>query len=307
MDLANLIRAKFPLEEFKKAGFKITFEEYEMGSLHRHPGDFGFSTTDLDNQTENPGIIFRNADVQDKVQVDSVMYIPSGYVKLNTTETRVVNVQPDEKGIRGSYLRAPTITYIIQEEVDFSSFKNFFGAVSEDKINFVVQTDRVQEDYPEIEALFEEFLKEFDYEPLQYIRPELISSLSYRSYSYGYNYNPATNRKPSYHADALDVTDGVWGTDWEDDFETEEYETEATKELFRPSWRKMQTKNRLKFDYKVNLDQEPMISGDASEKDIIAIAQALKFRRRTDKQIKKFFEDNGYPDDAMDIFYKDLK
>jgi len=45
--MAEQIAAAFPLKYFQNQGFNIEARELEMGSMHRHPGDFGFSSTDL--------------------------------------------------------------------------------------------------------------------------------------------------------------------------------------------------------------------------------------------------------------------
>lgn len=48
--------------------------ESDVGTIHRHPGDFSFSATDYDINPENPGVVFRKRVANDFIQNDSVMY-----------------------------------------------------------------------------------------------------------------------------------------------------------------------------------------------------------------------------------------
>lgn len=109
------------IKESDFQNLEVTFITGEMGSIHRHPGEFGFSSIDLDNSTTNPGIIFRNKKCEDRIQTDSIIYIGSGQkIKIVTTETRLVTVEPEDKlrngGLTGYYLKSPTATYILNDE-----------------------------------------------------------------------------------------------------------------------------------------------------------------------------------------------
>jgi len=44
----------------KSLGFDIQTYESNCGSIHRHPGRFGFSTIDLNKDPSNPGVVYRN-------------------------------------------------------------------------------------------------------------------------------------------------------------------------------------------------------------------------------------------------------
>jgi hypothetical protein len=82
-------------------------------SLHRHPHEFGFSNIDLDNDPENPGIIFRKKKAQNYPQMDSVMYFGRNNSSIVTSELRLVTVKPTKDGgIEGEYVECPTVTII---------------------------------------------------------------------------------------------------------------------------------------------------------------------------------------------------
>ena len=54
----------------ESTGFKYEIFESNCGSIHRHPGDFGFSSTDYDKDPEHPGVIFRMGNVVNHPQTD---------------------------------------------------------------------------------------------------------------------------------------------------------------------------------------------------------------------------------------------
>jgi hypothetical protein len=245
--------------------------------------------------------------VQDKVQVDSVMYIPNGNVKLVTTETRVVNVEPSsDEGIQGTYDRAPTISYILKDTKEKMSFNNFFNKEKVGEFYLKKDNDLIKDELPEIEVFLEEFLKSIDYNPTCFVSGDLIEQEhTYRTptYSHGATYN------------VYDSYGEEWGEEWEDDVmesdskpATKKYQPPVytPKPKIRPTWRKHQTLNNLKNKYKVNLDKSPGITGEGDESDIIAIAQELKLRKITDVHIRKFFREMDYPNNALETYYKDL-
>ena len=112
--LAAQIAQVFPVAFFQEMGFEVKMREGEVGSIHRHPGDFSFSSIDLDKDPEKPGVIYRQGHATDLIQTDSVLYIQAqNHVKLVTTQTRVVDVRLVEGGgIDGEYKRAKTIAMI---------------------------------------------------------------------------------------------------------------------------------------------------------------------------------------------------
>jgi len=323
LELAKEFHAHFPLPFFEAQGFKVTARELEMGSIHRHPGDFGFSATDLDNQVEKPGVIFRNLGCEDKIQVDSVMYLPYNQsVKIVVTETRGVTVSPlEDGGIEGQYLETPTISYIIQDEVQRIGFEEFFGGVSEDKTEIEYKVDQkwVGGEYPQIKEIFNAFLSEFKYEPMLIIDPELIEQeVSYYNYRNKYKSDKTNKaRKNTYNVydteyyNELDDDDDYlsWAYDVEDDFEDETRLPSGTTKkerdiLTRPPWRKTQTLGKLRV-HKIDLKQYPDIDGSTSHEDIISIATAMKEAGYTDIEIRNLFRECEYPNNALEMYYAD--
>lgn len=319
--VSKIIEA-FPVAYFEQQGFEVSARELEMGSMHRHPGNFGFSTIDLDNQVEKPGIIFRRLECEDLIQVDSVMYIPNGTVKLVTTETRNITVKPTEDGgIEGQYLETPTMHYIIQDVEVFDDFGDFFGeeeAAQTKKITFKYGKSWFDKDYPEIEEILKIFVGNLDYDPMIIVDPGLIKTYTYQRKTYG-GANTYT-RKNNYHY----YNDYGYAYD-DDGFDDLGYatpkgipapgtqEAEATKTpeqkriLERPTWRPTQTLSLLRTR-KVDLKQYPEIDGKGSDQDMLAIVQALKDKNYLDQDIRKFLTDTGYPaHEAMIMYYNNLE
>jgi hypothetical protein len=315
----------FPVSFFESIGMKVSAREAEIGSLHRHPGNFGFSSTDLDNRVEEPGIIFRSLSVQDRVQVDSVMYIPGKSVQLVTTETRVVNVEPTESGgIHGSYLQTPTISCILDDTAPEVGFEEFFGEEEKQEYKFITGTSLIQKKYKQFNDIFTSFLNnlEEEYQPELIIDPELIES----SYSYSYNARyggggrmatPTTKHYYSgndlmsdyyeeefYTGEESDALEGEARTTSSNDFSAN-YKYNKEKIELRRTWLKMQVVNNIR-SRGIKVEANPMITGDASESDIIAIVTETKLIGWTDAQIRVFFSQMNYPKDAMDTYYRDL-
>jgi hypothetical protein len=92
----------------------VSYEEVNSGSLHRHPGRFGFSTIDYDKNPTNPGVIYREAQAMDKVHTDSVIYLGTN-TEIYTTETRILNLEPHNGGVKGTYCQIPTLTYVLDD------------------------------------------------------------------------------------------------------------------------------------------------------------------------------------------------
>jgi len=166
MEVANQIAALFPKAFFEGNGFNVSFKEDEVGSIHRHPGDFSFSSIDLDNNPKHPGVIYRRGNAVDLVQTDSVMYITgtagAQHVKLVTTQTRVVNVSllnNGEDGIEGSYDRAKTVALILKDTDTAETIQqkisiNFNAFFTEDEVKEI--------ETPGIDAVKEDFLPRYD-------------------------------------------------------------------------------------------------------------------------------------------------
>jgi len=114
-------------------GFKTSYRVSDNGSIHRHPGDFSFSSVDYDKDPEEPGVIFRQMKAKDLYQTDSVIYLGGKTPKFNCTETRIVNVEPvkDNDGIKGKYTEIPTYSFISKEKEEKSKLYEIIGELKE--------------------------------------------------------------------------------------------------------------------------------------------------------------------------------
>jgi len=240
MEVANQIAALFPKAFFEGNGFTVSFKEDEVGSIHRHPGDFSFSSIDLDNNPQHPGVIYRRGNASDLIQTDSVMYITgsagSQHVKLVTTQTRVVNVSllnNGEDGIKGSYNRAKTVALILKDtdtaetiqqkiSIDFNAFFNEnevqeittpgMDTVKED---FLPRYDKIKED--EIQEVLENTAKIFKLiavkvpAPITKVDEKLIKSRGYGNYAgSGYGYQVYGNNRTIGNVRHYDHVTGTW-------------------------------------------------------------------------------------------------
>lgn len=237
MKLAGEIAKLFPKAFFENNGFTVNFREDEIGSIHRHPGDFSFSSIDLDNNPSHPGVIYRRGNAKDLIQTDSVMYITGAagaqHVKLVTTQTRVVDVNllGAESGIEGTYKRAKTVAMILkntdtteeiieQVKIDFNAFFNddevreiHTPGIVAMKENFLPRYDKIKED--EIQEVLENTSKIFKIisskvDVISKVDEKLIKANTFQSYggSYGRGYN--NNQR-------FDHTTGTWLDDGEDE------------------------------------------------------------------------------------------
>jgi len=305
MEMAKKITAAFPVDFFKDQGFNISIRELEMGSIHRHPGSFGFSGTDLDNQVENPGVIFRNRGCTDKLQVDSVMYIPGNTTQIVTTETRGVTVETAEDGgISGAYLESPTMSFILQNQEESADFGVFFkSSAALDKTTFEFKVDKkwVADDYPEIQTIFEEFLKEMsDYEPQLFIDPTLIESI-------GYNYHRTSYRAPgiNYNDEDEEYYNSFYPKGIMTSKKTKTYKettttipssvvsSEEVRMQTRPTWRKSHALSLLK-NKGVDLTKYSDITGQGSDQDITGVIKALKDKNLSKTETSVFLVGCGY-------------
>lgn len=115
---------------------EVTFSESNSGSIHRHPGRFGFSGTDYTKTPSNPGVIYREAEATDKVHTDSVIYL-GARTEIYTTETRILNIRPKDNGVEGTYCQLPTTTFLLNdlakssEEAKVNSMVEFLGGLEE--------------------------------------------------------------------------------------------------------------------------------------------------------------------------------
>jgi len=194
MEIAKKIIKAFPKKLFTDKGYEVKFVEGEVGSIHRHPGRFGFSGTDLRNNPLNPGVIFRVKEAQDLHQVDSVLYCDKD-AELFTTECRYFNIQQvdptnEDKGAVGTVEEIPTMVGLLQDKefvVPSNRFKAFFGQETQRISKLLVKKFRIQDSVPELEIIMQAILE--SYEPQDMVIPENIenSFYGYGMYS-GYDY-----------------------------------------------------------------------------------------------------------------------
>lgn len=124
------------LKEMYGDSAEVTFSEVNSGSIHRHPGRFGFSATDYTKTPSNPGVIYREAQATDKVHTDSVIYL-GARTEIYTTETRILNIAPKDNGVEGTYCQLPTTTFLLNDLVPTDSavvvntMADFLGGIEE--------------------------------------------------------------------------------------------------------------------------------------------------------------------------------
>lgn len=211
----------------------VTFSEVNSGSIHRHPGRFGFSGTDYTKTPSNPGVIYREADATDKVHTDSVIYL-GARTEIYTTETRILNIKPVDNGVEGTYCQIPTTTYVLNDiatgtsDTTDTSMQEFLGgleSVLKDPSGdyYITNAMGAVNGYAMVTEVINAF-KEAKFE--QDISHVLASHITSRGFTYGYQgatkkYSPVSTRA------SLDYWDDVWGMgDYEDDaYYNEKYGT----------------------------------------------------------------------------------
>lgn len=198
----------------------VRFEEVNSGSLHRHPGRFGFSSIDYDKDPTNPGVIYREAEATDKVHTDSVIYLAAKDTEIFTTETRILNLKPLNGGVQGIYCQIPTVTYVhndsqVSAEVSpaedslaqllFGMIENIKTQSHSDDFN-VITSMGAKDGYNLVNELLGDF-KSYQYIPdMANITAERISPL-YASY----------NRTYGYKSDTTVGTKGYYPGLWDDE------------------------------------------------------------------------------------------
>ena len=253
-EVLNLITPLY--QYFKDQGYNVSVKIGEIGSVHRHPGAFGFSATDLKNDPENPGVIFRNRKAKDLYQVDSVLYIPKAYssrytywsdnddvsdqakgAHLHVTECRFVNVDPvdendETKGITGSYDKIPTILAWKESESEsigetraITILENFLGINNSrpEESDIKLKTDMISldEDSEAHQKIIDMVKPLFTYETVKIIVPDFIEE-QVRSYYYGsyWDKNKKTEAKQELAEKKKDDSRGFYrgwdNSEWDD-------------------------------------------------------------------------------------------
>lgn len=194
------------------AGIKISYDFGDFGSIHRHPGRFGFSSIDTRKNPDDPGVIYRRAEAENMWQVDSVMYMSSKQedVEIYTTECRIIDVkEAADGGIEGTYCKIPTVTFIrdmsLEGGRENDGLAEVFGSIEEtifDKYTIVGHVDK----YPLLQTIMSMF-READYQcDTSNVKAERIEPRVYTAYkkdwakqSYGYGNPYGYNRYSGYH------------------------------------------------------------------------------------------------------------
>ncbi len=164
----HILKALPVFEILKGHGYEISFEEGNFGSIHRHPGRFGFSSIDTRKDPKDPGVIYRQVEAEDFWQVDSVMYIESAkhHTEIYTTECRIVNVKPHKDGgIDGTYTEMQTVTVVkptkFTEETTIEAIEEVMGNIEKDIFDkYIIKG--VQKKYPLFKAVLEMY-KDVEY------------------------------------------------------------------------------------------------------------------------------------------------
>lgn len=146
-------------------GFDYSIIESNSGSIHRHPGDFTFSSIDRDKSPNEPGVIYRHLNASDAVKTDSVIYIAANKLaKIVTTETRIVNVQESTNGITGTYTEVPTITCILQDAEVTTAADSLVSLLGDPEVTeeqpsfkFVRASGATTKEYPLITEILNQF------------------------------------------------------------------------------------------------------------------------------------------------------
>ncbi len=221
-NVAALIQ-KLPLfKALGQAGYEVSFKEGNFGSIHRHPGRFGFSSIDLGKDPEDPGVIYRQRVAKDFYQTDSVMYISGNECEIYTTEARIVNLEKaDDGGVNGDYCQIPTISVIRPENTDVEISDpacEVLGHVDQDifsKFHFVGAFGAEIKKYPVLEVMLEA-LYELDYEvDISNVVPDRITQkYSYVKGGAGKKYgNGYGNYYSGYGGSIYDEYEDYWGYD----------------------------------------------------------------------------------------------
>jgi hypothetical protein len=217
----SMILSKLPFfSALNGAGYNVTFKEGNFGSIHRHPGRFGFSSIDLGKNPEFPGVIYRQKATKDFIQTDSVMYISGKECEIYTTEARIVNVEPSpDGGVKGDYCQIPTISIVrpvdvTEKPVDLPS--KVLGEIDDDifsRFHFVGAFGAEVKKYPMLEIILE-MLAELEYDVcIDNVDASRISQKTF-AYNNGKKWGNANSSKKTY-GNGYDSW-GAYGEDYYD-------------------------------------------------------------------------------------------
>ena len=234
-ELAKILIKIFPKKFFTDKGFNVKFEFGDIGSIHRHPGRFGFSAIDLRYDPMKPGVIFRNKEGHDLWQTDSVLYC-ANVAELVVTETRIFNIAPvdpndEDKGSKGTVAEIPTVMIMIggkeeTEEKNIVDFTDFFDAKKETKEikNYYIKKTMFAPEIKEALDIAEAIGKAF--EPMDFVDENKIDQRTYyNSYYSRYGFSTQTTTIKS-----NEKKDSLW-----EDYYRELYDYEEKRDLDFPN------------------------------------------------------------------------
>lgn len=177
------------LNQLVMLGFEINYYRGDFGSIHRHPSMIKFSMTDLRNDPENPGIIFRKATFKG-LQTDSIIYIPNGADSTNLfhSEARRIDIEyKEDEGITGTYQQNKCVNVFYRkngyfnETITFEDILNLDSTISDIRNEFKFYVDN--EEYSNENKLLETIIQEYDesnFKPdISAINPENIKERSF--------------------------------------------------------------------------------------------------------------------------------
>ena len=155
---------------------KVSTIEIADNSIHRHPMDGGFSSTDYDDDPDEPGVIFRKGPCHSLLQTDSVMYLGKE-AKLVETESRVVTVDKALDGtVTAKYIEIPTKTYMTKTKD--SSIRRMFG-IEPQKTFIKMNSDLSKESFSELDDMVQEIMEVLPEPNLEFIEPDKITQKKY--------------------------------------------------------------------------------------------------------------------------------
>lgn len=223
----NNIFAEMPilgaLRDIYSGTAEVTYSEVNSGSIHRHPGRFGFSGTDYTKTPSNPGVIYREAQAVDKVHTDSVIYL-GARTEIYTTETRILNIEPKDNGVTGTYCQIPTTTFVLndlagtEDTTQASNLVEFLGGL-EDTLKdpsgdyFITNAMGAINGYAVVTEIINSF-KETSFE--QDISHVLASHITSRGYYNYYSQGTYAKKQQPALKSAGEQSRAYWGDGWGD-------------------------------------------------------------------------------------------
>jgi hypothetical protein len=146
----------------------------------------------MDNNPEEPGVVYRQKKATNYPQMDSVMYFGPSTSEIYTSEMRIVNVKPSSRddGIEGKYTEIPTVTIFKRKPLD--GLAKIFGKRKEVELIHSDICD-TEFDFNQIGEDILSILQDRVWGVTQTVVPEIEEETrayasKYDGYGYGYDY-----------------------------------------------------------------------------------------------------------------------